>query len=151
MTCTIIGIIVSCVGLQPLSPQEAADALQKVSPPYVATTWDPIPFAWPEVPDMRTWIPQRSTLSDESWRLPNLRRLDGTSIFEPPTVYGDIYGRYAHRRRDFFTQGQFGQRPPHATRDLQTEDRNPSVGNHSESHRSNSVSGSSAGVRSRQR
>jgi hypothetical protein len=74
MTCTIIGAVVTCVGLAtPSSPQNAINTLQKVSAPYVAV-------------EQISEVPSSRRISDTVWRLSALGSITASTTEFPRTT-----------------------------------------------------------------
>ncbi len=75
MTCVIIAALVSCSGLQPVSPAAALQVLEARRAPYVYTP----PAQGPTVVIVGTREAPAPHVD---------RRLDGTLVTDPPQVYG---------------------------------------------------------------
>ena len=98
MTCTIIGAVaVSCfvTGPKP-SPAEAARILTASVPPFVYVPPSPRQLG----PFFASIASTRPTAGPWAWPEPSpARRLDGTLLTDPPTIYGlPPWYRYSYRR-----------------------------------------------------
>ena len=86
-TCSIVAAIVSCILHGPvLSPRQAVDIFQSSMTPFVYVA--PLPPRLPE--PISVAAPQRANMSGPwDWPEPRPeRRLDGTLLSDPPTVFG---------------------------------------------------------------